>query len=163
MVWTFLNTVKLKCGGINKEWMDGPIEFSSKTRWIFSALMTQTRGFARFCSGARAAWHKLTRFFVIWKVVAFYQLQRPAPVDGQHIIQIISCPRPPSCPWSPSVQSCIWCSTSWYFAVVEIFLAPARSPVSHFVVSVSEWMSVSSNLNYGFLWLSLSLWMCHDV
>ena len=36
-----------KMWGYYKEWMDDrPIEFSNKTWWIFSALMTQTRGFA---------------------------------------------------------------------------------------------------------------------
>ena len=39
---------QVKMRGYYKEWMDDrPIEFSNKTRWIFSALMRQTRGFAR--------------------------------------------------------------------------------------------------------------------
>ena len=33
------------------------------------------------------------------------------------------------------------------------FLTPARSPVSHFVVSVSVCLSVCSNLNYGHEWV----------
>ena len=75
---------QVKMRGYYKEWMDDrPIEFSNKTRWIFSALMTQTMGFARSwhdCQddthGGLGTRHILTRFFVICEVLCILDVTK---------------------------------------------------------------------------------------